>query len=227
MTNRNAVDVLLDLESKIDSLLNLIKTQDLQLKLLSNKISLILEKQPIVLQEKAQSPRYTISDGDLDFKVTPQTSSPIMVQAGVEVQLNNQPQENQRARRPDIQFEELQSLEEKDEFFDVTSEQLMEQKASIDRKGSIPVSQKIVTSGGKSVYLASIEVFDVNNNSLIKTKTNISGKWSTSLKPGEYTVLLKRAPGQHIKDPIKIKYPIEVKSTFSGVFELKDFILNN
>ncbi len=41
---RKATDVLLDLENKVDTLLNIIKSQDLNIKVLSNKLNMLMEK---------------------------------------------------------------------------------------------------------------------------------------------------------------------------------------
>ena len=42
--NRKATDVLLDLESKVEMLLQIIRSQDLNIKLLSNKLNIVIEK---------------------------------------------------------------------------------------------------------------------------------------------------------------------------------------
>jgi len=59
---RKATDVLLDLESKLDSALSIIKSQDLNIKLLSNKLNLLIEKmdKQTVAASFVTKPQFTV-----------------------------------------------------------------------------------------------------------------------------------------------------------------------
>ena len=54
---RKATDVLLELESKVDCLLQIVKSQDLNIKLLSNKLNIIMEK---LEKQSATSPKIVV-----------------------------------------------------------------------------------------------------------------------------------------------------------------------
>ena len=59
--------------------------------------------------------------------------------------------------------------------------------------GNILVQQRVVNKNGKSVFLADVEIINLENNTeSVKTRTNAAGKWSSALAPGNYRVTLKK-----------------------------------
>lgn len=59
--------------------------------------------------------------------------------------------------------------------------------------GNILVQQRVVNKNGKSVFLADVQIINLdNNNESVKTRTNAAGKWSSALAPGNYRVTLKK-----------------------------------
>lgn len=75
-----------------------------------------------------------------------------------------------------------------------------------DRK--IPVVQRITDKTGKDLFMAKISVMDENQQLVLETKTNASGKWQAHLKPGTYIVHI-------VKTDTATKQKIEAKQTIT------------
>lgn len=76
---RKASDILLELEKKMDIALNIIRTQDLNIKILSNKLNAIVETME---KKSAEAPKFTVEA----VNATPQTRAlPRQVQVGDDV----------------------------------------------------------------------------------------------------------------------------------------------
>lgn len=72
--NRKATDVLLELENKIEVLLQIVRSQDLNIKLLSNKLNIIIEK---VEKQPANPPKIMVEAvNSLPQPVVPQPPTP-------------------------------------------------------------------------------------------------------------------------------------------------------
>ena len=71
-------------------------------------------------------------------------------------------------------------------------EQLINQKQDFVQN-AILVTQRIVNKDGKSIFLADVEVTDLNTSQLVfKTRTNGSGNWQASLATGNYKVVIRK-----------------------------------
>jgi hypothetical protein len=227
---RTAVEVLVDLESKIDLLVGIVKSQDLQIKILSNKITQVFQNKAPESQPQV-TPRFIITDG-LDDQHIPmkKDNGATYIESGSFVQKNESPQETPRSKREETNVKFTPALLSSEDKFKIDSEDFVPAAPPTESKtpmmGSVPFSQRIITSTNKSVFMASIEVMDEKTNELLlKTRTNNTGRWSGSLPPGTYMVKLQKAPVNGIKKPIEIKYPITVEKR-QGLFELKDFVVS-
>jgi hypothetical protein len=90
----------------------------------------------------------------------------------------------------------------------------------------ISVSQ-ILSRGNDPLFLASIEILDLNDELIGQTRTNNKGRWMQALSPGEYQVhITKRFPPESGKKPIDTMYNINVPST-DKPYELDPHIVNN
>jgi hypothetical protein len=60
-------------------------------------------------------------------------------------------------------------------------------------QGQIPVVQRCVDKNGKSIYLADVQITDMNTNQpVLKTRTNGMGKWMATLGIGSYRVEINK-----------------------------------
>lgn len=213
---RKATDVLLELESKIDVALNIIRTQDLNIKLLSNKLNSILEK-----LEKQNSPTNKIV---VEAVVTSPTTNdaektiPISSESQLPIDLN--PQGFRRTSRPETFSGDNAYLSRTPEIMTAKYPvQIPSSKSSVAEvvvpnsiseqvevgpveekpkhktapSSSVPVIQRIVDKNGKSIFLADVEIIDLSSGEqVIKTRTNGTGKWMANLSVGNYRVMIRK-----------------------------------
>jgi hypothetical protein len=84
------------------------------------------------------------------------------------------------------------------------------QRAPQQEGGRVNVSQKILSSNGNPVFLATVEILQ-DGNLVKQTRTKTTGRWSAPLEPGEYLVhVVKRAAPDSGKEPIDIQYAVEI-----------------
>lgn len=134
----------------------------------------------------------------------------VMVNADVNLTVDNSPQGFRRTSRPETFTADKSSPREEEATIKMpiqvprstggseivapkdSKEELKQQK--VDRSNSfIPVQQKVLDAKGKSLFLVDIEVTDLSNNKVVhKTRTKPTGKWDGSLPVGEYQVTMKR-----------------------------------
>ena len=212
---RKATDVLLDIESRIDNLTSIIRSQDLLIKLMSNKLNNILDK----LDNNQVKPKFSIEASTEPSKV-------IEIAPDLNLQIENSPVGFRRNSRPETysgdnnylpKLDQLKAKEEikfpiqipresgKNEI--VTKKQLQKAVAPsatppmpepdevnfVDAGNSVPVSQRVVDANGKSAFLADVEIIDKSNmTQMFKTRTNGTGKWSAPLPVGDYKVIIKK-----------------------------------
>jgi hypothetical protein len=180
-SSRKATDVLLSIESKIDTVLSLYKSLSFDIKILSNKVNYIVEKQP---HEKiSQQIKPT------DFSINNNNNNLINVKKEDVLPATDYPVGFRRTSRP-----ETYVTDQTDTLITCSSEQDTDFK---DYKSNslLPVNvvQRIVDKNGKSLFLAEVEIISSNNPSeVIKTRTNAAGKWQAQLTPGEYKVFIRK-----------------------------------
>jgi hypothetical protein len=251
---RKATDVLLDIENKMDMLLSMIRSQDLNLKLLSNKLNIVMEKlekqtAPTnkIIVEAVNTVTPNIPIDEKNIPVSPENSLPI----------ETSPQGFRRTSRPEtysgdnsyikknvvkdavvfpMQLPKMPGTSESDAEVVVPSEatnvvenfapkvKKAEKPTKLKSDQHIPVMQRIVDKNGKSIFLAEIEIIDVNNSSEIpKTRTNGTGKWTASLPVGNYRVIVRKRESL-TKEKVEVVQDIQVDGTKSPL-ELQTMIL--
>ena len=204
---RKATDVILELESKIDIALNLIRNQDLNIKLLSNKLNLLLEKSNSESNKIIVEAVNTIPQSNIE--------KTIPVSSENKLPLEQNPKGFRRTSRPETFTGDDAYLNKPDNKSTVTFPMQMpknmataeivvpdqvkptslnKEKAQVEApSNAIPVVQRVVDKNGKSVFLADIEIINaVNNEPVSKTRTNGTGKWMASLPVGQYKVIAKK-----------------------------------
>lgn len=219
---RKATDVLLDLESKIEILLQIIRSQDLNIKLLSNKLNLViekLEKQPIssskIMVEAVNTLTSPITNA------APEPEKNITISSDFNIVSDSSPQGFRRTSRPETFAGDNVYLKSGDESVTrfpmqipksptnkasnkaaevvVPNSSPSENKTANNSENTkssqngIPTVQRVVDKNGKSIFLAEVEILNSSNNeSVFKTRTNGTGKWMASLPIGSYRVIIRK-----------------------------------
>ncbi len=238
---RKATDVLLELESKIDILLSIVRNQDLNIKLLSNKLNSLLEKASV------ENNKIIVEAVNNITQTTSEKSIPISSENRILVDTN--PQGFRRTSRPETFSGDNTYLSKSDPNATVTfpmqipkmpaaAEVVVPEQATSVVKNkkenfknkeapttdSFPVVQRIVDKNGKSVFLADVEIINVTDNSSVaKTRTNGTGKWMTSLPVGQYKVFVRKRESLS-KEKVEVAQDIQIDGTASTV-ELQTMIL--
>ncbi len=217
--NRKATDVLLSIESKLESLLNHHKSQDLNLKILSNKINSFIDSLPSLLESsksnKAPQQKITVEAVD--------TSRNIEVKSELPLYIENNPTGNRRVSRD--------HQEDKSDFKDYDLQKNSNSFPEISNKKENPqetnfvvqVTQRVTDKNQKSVFLAEVEVKDLSGNVIHKTRTNSVGKWSGTIKPGNYRIFINKKESS-MKQKIEVSQDVNLDSSKSMVI-LPDLII--
>lgn len=232
MTNepRKASDIIISLESKVESLLEIVKNLDFSMKLLSNKLNDLAANshkqeilQPRIVVESEKSV-FISKEDTLPSETSPKgfrrTSRP---ETFGEDRTFNKTQEVKVL--PKKQVSEIIVPTQVTQIF----EQPKVSNKSDFREGelvqnAIPVSQRIVDKTGKSVFLAAVEIIDLSTNQTVfKNRTTGTGKWMASLAVGNYRVIVKKLESL-TKEKIEITQEISIDGTKSP-YELQTMIM--
>jgi len=212
---RKATDIILQLEAKIDTLLGMLQAQALDLRVLSNKLNILLESQRQQLQKVATPSIEAVNSKSSSVDLERQ----IAISAEATLPIEQNPQGFRRTSRPEtyagdnayLNRNEVSTkfpvqIPQKQAVADITvpseatqdTTQFIEHEPAIpSQQNSIPVVQRIVDANGKSVFLADVEVTNRDDGKLVhKARTNGTGKWMASLLPGNYRVVLRK------RDPV-------------------------
>lgn len=177
---RSATDILLDLENKMDIMMGMLKSHDVLLKILSNKLSDNSKQlvQPII--EKKEEPVVSI-------KKMPG------IKDGVTLNINKSPSDF--GFEPKIQKEEIIPNKIKNQTGQITVSQAI-------KKDNQPLIMADV-----EIYTVDPEFGKVIHK---KIKTTTSGKWTASLSPGDYYLkVLKKAASKRDHTQFEGPFSIE------------------
>ena len=223
---RKATDVLLSIESKLESLLNHHRTQELNLKILSNKFNSLMENitsQLSDIKKPTPQPKITIEAADVA------NSKNIPINSNFNLISDSNPIGFRRTSRPET-FEERNSQPE-------TTNQKIELKLDNQKeKENTPlispklsdsviaqVTQRIIDKNQKSIFLAEIEVKSEDGTTVHKTRTNSIGKWNATLPPGKYRVSASKRETSN-KQKVEIFQDIEIDGN-KNMMQLPDLIV--
>lgn len=190
---RKDSEILLDIEKKVNDILNHIKVVDFNVKMLHNKMregfvkpepsqDKIVIKEPIIEKPKSEEPKPILP-------VSISTVSVPTVESFIQV--------------GDSKTEVIKSNK-------------------VDGKKHV-VSQKIFyASDSKNTILATVKAFDETNNMVGETKTGMTGIWTLSLRPGIYMIQLTKAGTKTPPRPvIDLKYNISIEDNDKKLEDLK------
>jgi len=204
---RKATDVLLELETKIDILLSIVRSQDLNIKVLSNKLNtLMANKQSINVN---QPPPVTVEAVNTAFRVVQDQKPQIPISSEEKLPIDENPKGFRRTSRPETYSGDNTYLPKKpNPKFPVqmppVAEAIVpkealskdppsaEQPKENSNHHTIPVQQRVVDKNGKSVFLADVTIIKTNGDRIFKGRTNGTGKWMAALTPDTYKVVISK-----------------------------------
>lgn len=237
---RKASEVLLDLESKIDLILGIIRAQDSIIKTMSNKINNLIQNHNSAVPKIIVEAVNTSPISQLQRTPILDPEKQIIISAENKLPLENSPQGFRRTSRPETFINDPQAgvkappgreaevivpIEAMSKAVVVVPSPT--QKSNTNRnviQNAIPVQQRIVDRNGKSVFLADVEITDTNNGApIFKTRTNGTGKWMASLGMGTYRVVVRKRESLS-KEKIEVIQDIQVDGATSPL-ELKTMII--
>lgn len=183
--NRTLTDIILTIEAKVDQLLGFHMSQDLSAKIASNKLNRVeskldnlieaLSEEGSPLQIASAVPSFPSDVEEHQFSIGletkplgfPRTSRPETFATETEMR-NTVP-----SKRP--------ALTEEDMF------------TPNERKA---ITQRVVDRNSKAVYMANVEIINAKTGNMEnKLRTNGMGKYSASLVPGNYKIIIRKDGG--------------------------------
>ncbi len=248
---RQATDVLLDLEVKIDNLLNIVKSQDLNIKVLSNKLNNVME---LLNKQGTNSMTPSVEATHMPSNMFPSDiNKQLPVSSDFNIPLDTHPQGFRRSSRPETyagdgmylpnsssktmssapdqtmkppsgKAEVVVPATATNKSVSIPAQEAKPAAPEQTNKNSVPVMQRVVDKNSKSIFLADVEIIDLSNNSpVFKTRTNGTGKWMASLGLGAYRVIIQKRESL-TKEKIEVPQDIRVDGSVSPL-ELPMLIL--
>lgn len=217
---RKATDVLLELEKNLGTVLSVVRSQDLTIKILANRIN-DLTKALETIQNKPPQPTVEA------VNVAPLPPSPnpsVKVHAMNQLPMEQSPSGFRRSSRPEtyagddayldnpedskfpVQIPKSQGKKQEvvdavvpDEAFQKDKTPAVasqpQQPPQLEKKSSQKVNakQRVVDKNGKSIFLADVEIVDIESGEKIhKSRTNGTGIWQSPLPYGRYRVVIRK-----------------------------------
>jgi len=189
MADRKATDILLKIEQQNTLMLQYMKVIDGNLKKILNLFKSINLGKPSM-----QPPSH--KNDELTFKNKTEKTNSAKTEASAKKETLKEP--------PKLTVES---------FVQVSGSENKVIKASdnVGKKRVVHQNLKF-KSDNKNVILANIVAKDLDNNIVGKTKTNPTGKWQLSLKPGKYNIhITKGGVKTPPRQPVDLKFNITVK----------------
>jgi len=201
---RKATDVLLELESKIDVLLNIVRNQDLNIKVLSNKLNSLIANKTVVAAN--QPPQITVEAVNTNFTMVPEPKVQIPISSEEKIPIDDNPKGFRRTSRPETYSGDNSYLPKKTgpKFpVQMPAEAIVpkealskappvEQPKENSHINAVPVQQRVVDKNGKSVFLADVSIINSGGEKVFKGRTNGTGKWMAALAPDTYKIVISK-----------------------------------
>lgn len=171
--NRKASDILLDLENKVEVLIQVITSHDSNIKMLLNKVNEISRsniKQQVPNVSKEEFPSF----------------APIAI--------SDKPTSRTRSTRENVKISAIpavqNSIQNANEQLDDKVREKPKNDGLVERK--IPIMQRVCDDRGKDLFMADVIIYDEHQNQIQKIKTNAVGKYQTVLTPGKYKIHISK-----------------------------------
>jgi small nuclear ribonucleoprotein (snRNP)-like protein len=174
---RKATEILISLESKIDTLTKVMYSYDMNMKITLNRVNEIHSYIDGLKQEYADQIQQENTLPE-DKQIIQAPGEAIISQAEKPI-VRGRVDRVDTAKRdsyipPAIQEEQRISIPPS------------QQASNSDKK--VPVVQRITDQTGKDLFMAEVSIFNLNKELVLKTKTSAVGKWQAILRPGKYIV---------------------------------------
>jgi hypothetical protein len=238
---RKASEVLLDLETKIDTLLAIVRGLDTIVKNLSNKFN-ALQAQTVQNVQAPNMPRIeAVNTVQFPQYQSQESEKQVPVSMESALPLETSPNGFRRTSRPETYSGDNSSPNRSEapkpppgretsvtipkEATNKTPQvPVQKNTARALTQNAVPVMQRIVDKGGKSVFLADVEISNIDTGApVFKTRTNGTGKWMSSLGVGNYHVVIRKSESL-TKEKVEVAQDIYVDGTTSPL-ELKTMII--
>ena len=182
---RSGIDLLRDVEHKIDAMLAYIRNIDNVQKILLARMN---DQSPVSVPSPAPK------TGKVTFDQLPKTNKfeQMKAKAGV-VDEPGEPGELVQATNPQ------------------GSARRGQRAAPPEVTAEVSVSQLVLYPTGKPVFAASVEIIDTRGLLVEQVRTQPNGRWNAKLAPGKYVVrIVKRVAKETMAKPIDVRYDIEI-----------------
>lgn len=219
---RKTSEIILALENKVDILLGIVRSLDLNMKIISNKLNQLSEKQ-------AASPQFTMEAVHTPVTTPPMLMPPIdperaiLIDPEAKIPAEDNPKGFRRTSRPETFSGDnayLKREEKKPQAEVIVPKQsgnfapptLTKEEAPTvapPQTPVIPTQQRVVNRNGKSIFLADVEITNIETGESKKTRTNGTGKWSAPLAIGNYSVIVKKTEAAS-KEEMKVVQTVKV-----------------
>lgn len=202
---RTATDILLSIESKLIELDGRVKNQEFLLKTLLGKTNRVASIPPPSVSKQYPD---VINKDNFDNRRKTNAFSEIASEQGI-----------------DVDSSSISRSYDANNMVEASVRLSSRGQRGPKSKGQKSAVSQILMNGNSPLFLANIEVMDVNDELVSQTRTNTKGRWIMSLAPGDYQVhVSKRFPADSGKKPIETTYPISVDSSDSPI-ELDSFLI--
>jgi hypothetical protein len=242
--SRKASDVLLEIEGKVNALVGLMNTIELNQRIINNKLT------DLLAEKGKEPPKFTVESINtlpphLDPRNVPILAEDTLPQEDIPkgFRRTSRPEtfagDNARLTRPKSSEEMIKfpvQIPRGNKAEVIVPTQIgtptsppatqTENISQRPTKSGIPVMQRMVDGTGKSLFLADVSIIDnTSMETVFKTRTNGTGKWMASLPVGEYTVVMSKRNAT-TKEPVENRQTIQVDGTKSPL-ELLTCIIKN
>lgn len=204
-----------ELEKKLNQILDIVKSQDLNIKILSNKLNIVLEAQRQQIQQKNTTNQISIEAVTQNNRSIPiQPTNPVVAI----------PDGFSRTARAETYQPEVKKEPPKEAEVIVNVPKPKELPEFKDYENKIAIQQKVINGNKKSIFMANVTIYDPDSKIAYEGRTNATGKWSASLPPNnKYLVVIKKTD-DITKRPIELKQDIFIDGKQSPL-HLPDAIL--
>ncbi len=227
MEPRKATDILLEILMKLDQVIAFQRTQDLNVKIISNKLNNLiseLEKLPEGAEFK-MNPSVEVPPLEFLPLPLPVEQSPLGFRRTSRPETYTTPEQRDQTTRPMPKVEAADTGKRPAQVAAPPQHVVPKPAPADDWKtismpnmqseengpaGKVAVSQRLVDKNNKVIFLASVEIINKATNELaLKTRTNSMGKWQAVLSPGTYTVNIAKSESMS-KEKVQMNQEIRI-----------------
>lgn len=202
---RKASEIILSMENKIDTLLGIVRSLDLNIKILSNKLNQLSEKRehaPPKITMEAVNTSSIARTSTMNSIIDPEKN--ILIDPEKSLQLEDAPKGFRRTSRPETfagdnsYLPRAKELPKSEVVVPDRNNAPIQSKTNVPQSNInspvviIPTMQRVVNRNNKSIFLADVEITNLETKEVKRIRTNGTGKWTAPLQTGSYRVVVKK-----------------------------------